>query len=260
MGIGTWGFAKGASKNLLDNIASRQEFEMQLEKEKKLAELRAEQQKDLYIFQKDIDKKDRDDKLTEFDYTNGFVIYRNGNGEEIDRRKLNPAELQAHDLGLKKDLLDVEGKQVTIQSTRQRMALDQQENARSAARLRHELSGRGGRGSSSSSGSDESTRGMSGEDLIVKDLLTRNAPLVKGSDAISPVEYNTLARQVVRGFSNGAAGKDSLQNMFEAAVASYPAVRTTKFAELEDKRKAREAAKKEQEAAEKKRKEQEKKK
>lgn len=230
MGIGTWGFAKGASKTLLDNIAARQEFDMQLEKEKKLAELRAEQQKDLYIFQKDIDRKERDDKLTEIDYTTGFVIYRNGNNEEIGRRKLNQAELDAHTFDTEKDKLDIEGKKLTMASTRQRMALDQQENARAAARHRYDLSGAGRRGSGGSS-SDEATRGMSGEDLIVKDLLTRNAPLVKGNDTISPVEYNTLAREVVRRYARGAAGKDSLQEMFEQAVAYYPAKREGSFAE-----------------------------
>lgn len=206
MGIGTWGFAKGASKNLLDNIASRQEFEMQLEKDKKLAELRAEQQKDLYIFQKDIDKKDRDDKLTEFDYTNGFVIYRDGNGDEMDRRKLNPAEMQAHELGLKKNLLDVEGKEVTIQSTRQKMALDQQENARSAARHNYSMSEgrRAGRGGGSGGGSDEGP--VTADDYLAEiryqfkdnyaDMAKRGVPLDIVDDAMRRyiVEYGAMKR------------------------------------------------------------------
>ena len=157
MGIGTWGFAKGASKNLLDNIAARQEFDMQVEKEKKLAELRAEQQKDLYIFQKDIDRKDRDDKLTEIDYTSGFVIYRNGDNEEIGRRRLNQAELDAHNFETEKDRLDIEGKKLSMASTRQRMALDQQENARAAARHSYTMSEarRSGRSGGTGGGSAE---------------------------------------------------------------------------------------------------------
>ena len=199
MGMGTWGFLKGASGAGLDILEERRKNEAELAKQERLAALRAEQEKDLTIFKDKLERSSISKDMTEIDYSNGFVIYKDSDGNELSRRKLNPSELEAYNVSKQKNELELATKHLQQQKLRQDMSLDAVESRERTASYRRSNRGEGGRrslDSSESTGIDLSTPmgAARAKDLMASELLYKNKGNLPEGFQGDPA---SLAREVV---------------------------------------------------------------
>lgn len=199
MGMGTWGFLKGASGAGLDILEERRKNEAELAKQERLAALRAEQEKDLTIFKDKLERSSISKDMTEIDYSTGFVIYKDADGNELSRRKLNPSELEAYNVSKQKNELELATKHLQQQKLRQDISLDAVESRERTASYRRSNRGEGGRRSLDSSEStavDLSTpMGVArAKDLMASELLYKNKGNLPENFQGDPA---SLAREVV---------------------------------------------------------------
>lgn len=194
------GAFKGAGDAALDSLQAREKARLELEKDKQLAAMRTEQAKILADYQDVLDHKKLSKDFTE--QTDTGIIWRDGDGNEIGRRNWNPAELAARNAERQKDELDVEYKRTQINSTKQRMALDLQENNRqnieSAARVKSYRSGGRGRGGSNDNDTD-SASSTAPQNVVSKtatELVYNNKAASDYAKAagVSPAEMQSIAR------------------------------------------------------------------
>lgn len=145
---GVLGFLKGASTSYYDQIEKRNQHERELEKAKFLERLRAETQKELAVFENDMQLKNPNKEMSSVDYEKGKKIIRDGRGNELYQLDVPISDLEDYRLGREKDKLDLENTRSTIASR----ARDDARQDRLATAQIGAYNRSGGEGGSSTSG------------------------------------------------------------------------------------------------------------
>jgi hypothetical protein len=109
-------FVGGVADYGLDQIKSRQAAEADLKKTKLLNQLRTETEKEMAVFNNNLQEQNTDSKASGPDLVQGVYIYRDKNGTEKSRRPLTDTEKKEMALEVQKGELDIENVKSTIAS------------------------------------------------------------------------------------------------------------------------------------------------
>lgn len=199
-------FIGGVADYGLDQIKTRQAAEAELKKTKLLNQLRMETEKEMAVFNNNLQEQNTDNKASGPDLQAGVYIYRDKQGNEKSRRALTDTEKKEYALDMQKGQLEVDNIKSTISSraaddarANRSLSLDEQRTAESiktSRATRASLEGTKNSGTGSSSGIDDRANELLYRNKAIQEDLVKNYGI--GADAVAMLAANSVAEAAAR--------------------------------------------------------------
>lgn len=199
-------FVGGFALGMLDGIQKREATEREIQKEKILMQLRADQEKELFTYKDLLERRKPDAKFSDSDYTTGKTTLRNSYGEEVGTIDVPASEKAKYDFEQKKQSLDLENISSQIASRARDDARQERstnayigslDRAGAATSAGSTLSGPGGTATTSDRANEIAFR----QKTLVDDLVRSGVP----ADAVQLTIIKSLKQAAARGKPPSAA-------------------------------------------------------